>query len=52
MKLDISIQRLFFLREEKLREVKRGDNVLRTNTCGECFANVFDDFNCEVGVMK
>ena len=22
-----------------------------TNAFGECFANVFDDFNCEVGIM-
>ena len=27
---------------KKLRKVKRGDNVLRTNAFGECYANVFD----------
>ena len=48
MKLDISIQRLFFLREEKLREGKKREEccgatdvqarMLRSNECpsGEC----------------
>jgi uncharacterized protein YutD len=39
-------------REEKVRKGKRGEDVFDECLLGECYANVCDDFNYVVGIMK
>ncbi len=41
--------RVFFLKDCSFIHV---NYVLQTNVFDECFANVFDDFNYEVPIMK